>query len=99
MEKEYWVYILHCANNTYYTGYTVDVALRYQAHLAGKCKYTRSFKPLKIAQRWRVLGDKSQAMYVERYIKKLARCDKIKIINEPNYLIKLLAPEIIMTTL
>lgn len=80
----YWVYILYCSNNSYYTGYTNDVAKRYQSHLQGTgSKYTRSFKPLKLAQCWKIDGKKSLAMEVERYIKKLTRAEKEKIIAHP----------------
>lgn len=86
----YWVYILHCSNNTYYTGYTVDLDKRYQAHVmgTGKCKYTRSFKPLCVAQCWRVMGSKAVAMQVERFIKKLSRAEKEKIIQSPKLLMQ-----------
>lgn len=86
--QHYWVYILHCDNNSYYTGYTKDLNKRYQAHLNGtsKCKYTRSFKPLAIAQSWKIAGDKSQAMKIENSIKKLSRAQKEKIIADPTLL-------------
>lgn len=85
----YWVYILHCENDTYYTGYTTDIHKRYQQHLngTGKCKYTRSFKPLRIAQCWKITGDKSFAMKMEAFIKKLSRTEKEKIINHPDLLL------------
>lgn len=86
LTNDYWVYILHCENDTYYTGYTVNLAKRYQAHLAGKCKYTRSFKPLAIAQCWQVTGNKAKAMQVERFIKKLSRAEKEKLIRKPQNL-------------
>lgn len=80
----YWVYILYCENNTYYTGYTTDLKKRYQSHLdgTGKCKYTRSFKPIRIAQNWKILN-KSLAMRIEAYIKKLPRAEKENIIENP----------------
>lgn len=84
-KTNYWVYILYCENNTFYTGYTVDLQKRCQSHFngTGKCKYTRSFKPLFIAQCWYIQHDKSLAMKIERYIKKLSRSEKEKIIKEP----------------
>ena len=86
-DKVYWVYILLCSNNTYYTGYTVDLDKRYTAHVKGTAsKYTRSFKPIKIVQSWKIEGDKSLAMKVERYIKKLTRLEKEKIIKAPSSL-------------
>lgn len=87
-KKTYWVYILHCENNSYYTGYTNDLAKRYQAHVDGtaKCKYTRSFKPLCIAQSWQILDNKSAAMKVEKFIKRLSREEKQKFILRPESL-------------
>ncbi|WP_454783526.1 GIY-YIG nuclease family protein [Legionella sp. WA2022007384] len=84
----YWVYILLCENHTYYTGYTNDLEKRYTSHVegTGRCKYTRSFKPIKIAQSWEIKEGKLKAMQVERYIKKLSRVDKDKLINNPNLL-------------
>lgn len=83
-KRPHWVYILLCENNTYYTGYTNNLVKRYQSHLngTGKCKYTLSFKPLCIAQCWRI-SDKSLAMKIEQYIKKLTRTEKEKIIAKP----------------
>jgi putative endonuclease len=84
VQESYWVYILYCANNTYYTGYTNDLNKRFEAHVNGTAsKYTRSFKPLRIAQSWKIDGDKSLAMKTERYIKKLTRAEKEKIIANP----------------
>ncbi len=85
----YWVYILLCENNTYYTGYTADLSKRYQLHLAGKAsKYTRSFKPVKIAQSWEILTGKKSALQLEYYIKKLSRKQKEYLINQPDQLLK-----------
>ncbi|MCX7116117.1 MAG: GIY-YIG nuclease family protein [Gammaproteobacteria bacterium] len=85
IDQDYWVYILQCENNTYYTGYTNDLAKRYQAHMDGVgSKYTRSFKPLKIAQSWEIHGGKALAMAVERYIKTLSRREKEEIVADPS---------------
>lgn len=88
----YWVYILHCENDTYYTGYTTDLMKRYQAHCTGtaSCKYTRSFKPIRIAQSWEINGTKSEAMKVEAAIKKLSRAQKLQLILQPALLSDLL---------
>lgn len=89
----YWVYILYCSNDTYYTGYAADLLKRYQSHLdgSGKCKYTRSFKPLKIIQSWKIKGDKTVAMKAECYIKSLSRSEKEILIASPKKLAKLLS--------
>jgi putative endonuclease len=84
----YWVYILNCSNGSYYTGYTTQLVRRYQEHLLGsdKCKYTRSFKPLGIAQYWQIVGTKSTAMQVEKFIKRLSKQKKTQLIVCPDYL-------------
>lgn len=85
----YWVYILYCENDTYYTGYTTDLEKRFQSHIDGtsKCKYTRSFKPLRIAQCWKINSDKAFAMKIESQIKKLSRSKKEKLITDPYLLL------------
>ncbi len=84
----FWVYILLCENNAYYTGYTNNLIKRYQSHVngKGKCKYTRSFKPICVVQCWKLEGDRSFAMKVENIIKKLSRSEKEKLIANPSIL-------------
>ncbi|PJD92514.1 MAG: hypothetical protein CK424_05265 [Legionella sp.] len=81
----YWVYIILCQNNAYYTGYTHNIAKRYQSHLSGtgKCKYTRSFKPIALAQCWKIQGNRALAMRIERQIKQLSRDKKEQLIAHP----------------
>lgn len=89
-EKIYWVYILLCTNQNYYTGYTNDLEKRFQAHLSGKAsKYTRSFKPLFIAQSWQT-SDKVNALRIERYIKTLSKIQKEELINNPDLLYEII---------
>lgn len=86
----YFVYILNCINGAYYTGYTTNLLRRFKEHCNGsiKCKFTRSFKPLEIAQSWQVMGNKGQAMQVERFIKGLNREAKTKLISQPETLLE-----------
>ena len=95
-EQVFWIYILHCENNSYYAGYTTDLERRYQEHLKGtaKCKYTRSFKPLGVAQCWQLHGTKAMAMKVERYIKKITKIEKMHMIQHPDILTQLFGPEL-----
>lgn len=45
----WFIYILLCVDNSFYTGSTNNLDKRFKAHLEGKGgKYTRSHKPLKI---------------------------------------------------
>ena len=87
-EKNYWVYILHCENDTYYTGYTTDLDKRYQSHLngTGKCKYTRSFPPKRVAACWKIDAELSVVLSIERMIKKLSKQEKIALVNAPERL-------------
>lgn len=87
--EPHWVYILLCKNGNYYTGYTNNLERRYQEHISGtgKCKYTRSFKPLKMVQSWQ-FPDKKSAMRIERLIKKMSKVEKIQLIENPNALAK-----------
>ena len=64
---------------------------RFKEHLSGtaKCKYTRSFKPVRVAQCWQVHGNKSVAMKIEKYIKKISKKEKTQFVNFPDLLIQL----------
>ncbi|HAT2053603.1 GIY-YIG nuclease family protein [Legionella pneumophila] len=92
LHKSWWVYMLKCENNSYYTGYTDNLEERFQEHISGKgAKYTKSFKPLSIAQSWEVLGDKSTAMRIERLIKKLSKKEKEHLILNPDILYQMIS--------
>ena len=83
----FWIYILECSNNKFYTGYTVDMQKRFSLHLDGKgAKFTRSFKPVRIAQCWKLSGTKAQAMKIEAFIKKKPRVFKEDIVKDPGRL-------------
>lgn len=88
--------MLRCNNGNYYTGYTSDLIHRYQAHLNGRgAKYRRSFKPIEIAQAWRVFTDKSIAMKIEAFIKVLSKAEKEALISDPSRLVKFFGDETI----
>ncbi len=72
----FYVYILRCADGTFYTGYTNDIHKRIDAHNAGKgAKYTRSRRPCKLV--WAEAAEtKSLAMKREYAIKQLTRKQK-----------------------
>lgn len=90
----YWVYMLRCSNGALYTGYTNDLDKRYEAHLTGHgAKYTRSFKPLQIAQAWR-MNNKALALKIEAYVKSLDKSAKEKLITQPEYLVQLFEHEL-----
>lgn len=87
-KNHYWVYILECENGCYYTGYTTDLVRRYKQHVAGSSasKYTRSFKPKRIAQCWEFYGSVGEALKIEQFIKKQTRKFKEQIVDLPHEL-------------
>ena len=47
--KKYFLYILHCSNDSLYTGITTDIENRMQDHRDGKVsKYVRANLPFKL---------------------------------------------------
>lgn len=80
--KNMWtVYILECADGTYYTGITNDICQRIQAHSDGSgARYTRGRGPftLKYTEE---CSSRSEATKREICIKKLTRADKTDLIK------------------
>lgn len=76
-----FVYILQCSDQTYYTGYAIDLNKRLQEHQQGiGCKYTRGRLPVELVY-WEEWESKSRAMQREHQIKQLKRIDKMKLVN------------------
>lgn len=72
----WYVYMLRCADNSLYTGYTNDVKRRESAHNTGKgAKYTKSRLPVRLVY-WEQCSDKSQALRRECAIKRLTKAQK-----------------------
>ncbi len=84
----FYIYILECDNGNYYTGYTKDLVKRYQQHLTGTAnsKYTRSFKPKRIAQCWQLFDEIGIALKIERFIKRQDKKTKKLLIQHPDRL-------------
>lgn len=81
MASGFYTYILECADKTYYTGWTNDLAKRILVHNQGKgSKYTRARLPVKLLQSWS-FDTKSGAMKFEREIKALSRSEKVKLLD------------------
>jgi len=80
--------MLECVNGNFYTGYTKNLAIRYYQHKNGKqsAKYTRGFKPVKIAQCWRLFDSIGIALKVERFIKNQTRSTKLRWVQFPEEL-------------
>lgn len=75
-----WVYVLRCADDTLYTGWTVDLERRLARHGEGTAsRYTRSRLPVELVASWEV-ADRSEAMREEARIKSLTRPEKLALI-------------------
>ena len=86
------VYMVCCADNTLYTGWTTDLKKRVQVHNAGEgAKYTRSRLPVRPVYA-EICEDKSAALKREAAIKKLTRRQKLFLIqNQSNQLENILS--------
>lgn len=70
------VYIVECADGTFYTGYTTDVPRRVAEHNAGTgARYTRGRTPVELVYTER-FSVKSSALRREYEIKQLPRAKK-----------------------
>jgi len=84
----FWIYILECENGSFYTGYTKNLARRFRQHIDGTAnvRYTRSHRPVRIAQCWRLYEPVGCALKVEKIIKAAGRAAKERIISDPRHL-------------
>ena len=79
--KSYYVYLLICDDGSYYTGYTNNVALRFQKHKKGSgARYTRTHRPEKVVyvEEFRTHG---AAIRRERQIKSLSHKEKHELVS------------------
>ncbi|MBP9827027.1 GIY-YIG nuclease family protein [Candidatus Saccharibacteria bacterium] len=84
----YSVYIVRCADDTFYTGIARDINKRIADHNAKQmgrgAKYTRGRQPVRLVYS-RLLESRSAALIEEVRIKKLSRAQKKKLIKSENY--------------
>ncbi|RJP26158.1 MAG: GIY-YIG nuclease family protein [Actinobacteria bacterium] len=80
-ELAFYVYILRCSDNTYYTGYTRDIVQRLEEHNKGKAaKYTSGRRPVELVYS-EVHAAKGSAMRREMEIKRWSRAQKQALID------------------
>jgi len=78
----FYVYLLRCADDTLYCGYTNDLEGRLSVHNSGQgAKYTKSRRPVRLVYSERFFT-KSEALKRECAIKKLSRTEKLKLIEQ-----------------
>lgn len=70
--KEYWLYMVLCADDTLYTGIAMDVQARVAAHNRGAgARYTRARLPVRLM--WcEPVGDQGTALRAEHALKRTA---------------------------
>ena len=79
--SDHYVYILECADDTLYTGYTTDPERRLREHNAGEgAKYTRGRTPVDLVY-LETYDSQSAAMSREYEIKQLRRNEKVDLIE------------------
>lgn len=77
----HYIYIVECADGSFYTGYTTDVERRLTEHNGGTgAKYTRGRTPVSLAHT-ESFETRSKAMAREYAIKQLSKGEKEQLIN------------------
>lgn len=78
---KYYTYILQCADGSFYTGFTNDLARRVEKHNAGKgAKYTRGRLPVALVYREEFETER-EARSREWHVKQLTRAEKLCLIG------------------
>ena len=82
MTSTYYMYVLRCADDSLYTGYTTDVARRLATHNAGRgAKYTKTRLPVRLEASAQ-FASKHDAMRAEFKFKQLTREEKLAILQQ-----------------
>ena len=77
-----YIYVVECADKSFYTGYTTDIVRRIKLHNAKKgAKYTRARGPVTLVY-FEEFETKSEATKAESSFKKLTRMQKEQYIFE-----------------
>ncbi len=78
----YYVYIVECADRTYYCGYTKNLVSRIEEHNNAKvgAKYIKARRPVKLVYS-EIVSSRSLALKREFEIKQLSRQEKEQLIQ------------------
>jgi len=78
----FYVYILRCADGSYYVGHTDDLEIRFAAHQSGEIEgYTRSRRPVELVFQEQ-FPSRQDAFLRERQLKGWSRRKKEALIRE-----------------
>ena len=81
--KTYFVYIVKCSDNSYYTGLTNDLDRRLSEHQSGKNKDSYTFDKRPIQLMWfETFNDVLNAIAIEKQIKGWSRRKKEALIDQ-----------------
>ncbi len=81
-KASYYVYIVRCADNTLYIGFTTKLKQRIETHNNGKgAKYTKGRRPVVLCY-FESFSSKSEALSREYKLKQLSRKQKEELINQ-----------------
>ena len=76
------VYIIECADGSFYTGITTNLDKRIAIHNDGHgARYTKSRLPVRLRYS-EIAADRSHASRREHFIKSLSKSTKIKLVEE-----------------
>ncbi len=76
MERPGWMYVLECADGSFYTGVTTDPRRRWKQHRRGTgARYTRAHPPVALRGLWRY-ADWRSALRAEAAFKRLPHAAK-----------------------
>lgn len=79
--SDWQVYIIHCSDDSYYTGITTDVERRFEQHMNGKgAKYFYGRAPVEVVYT-EACENRSAASQREAEIKSLSRAQKIRLLD------------------
>lgn len=78
------VYMVRCADGTFYTGWAVDVQARIDAHNRGRgAKYTAGRGPVTLVYT-EACATRAAALHREYVLKRLTRAQKLQLASEAN---------------
>lgn len=82
MNKPWYLYILRCADDSFYTGIAFDINARLEKHNAGKgAKYTKTHGPCELAYFEECAPERGLAQARELKVKRLSRAKKEELVD------------------
>lgn len=83
-EGKNYVYLLRCADDSLYCGWTTNLERRIRTHNEGAgAKYTKSRRPVELVY-YETYEDRHEALSREWHIKRLSRKKKLEFIEKRN---------------